>query len=83
MVERIFVDFFLYNISFSVINRQRQKKRRKKTEKETERVCLRLRSSEAYTNRRRRVILKRMVAVESRWKRSTFSFISMDMIRRA
>lgn len=24
-----------------------------------------------------------MVAVESRWKRSTFSFISMDMIRRA
>lgn len=81
MVERIFVDFFLYNISFSVSNRQRQKK--KETEKETERVCLRLRSSEAYTNRRRRVILKRMVAVESRWKRSTFSFISMDMIRRA
>lgn len=82
MVERIFVDFFLYNISFSVSNRQRQKKK-EKTEKETERVCLRLRSSEAYTNRRRRVILKRMVAVESRWKRSTFSFISMDMIRRA
>lgn len=81
MVERIFVDFFLYNISFSVSNRQRQKK--KKTEKETERVYLRLRSSEAYTNRRRRVILKRMVAVESRWERSTFSFISMDMIRRA
>lgn len=43
-----------------------------------------LRSSEAYTNRRRRVILKRTAAVESRWETfKTFSFISMDMIRRA
>lgn len=64
---------------FSVSNRQ---KRRKEREKQRKRE--RLRSSEAYTNRRRRVILKRTAAVESRWETfKTFSFISMDMIRRA
>lgn len=38
MVERIFVDFFLYNISFSVSNRQREKKEEKNRERDRESV---------------------------------------------